>query len=582
MKFYPYANLRQQSYRVGWSSTGTDIDNDFTWGDVQTAYDETPLFEKTDLPVGTKYIIVEHIFDTWGGKMYIDSFCLPSLFTESNTVTWSGATNNDWDTSTNWSDGVTPTLLDDVIIPDDLTNYPTSSAPVSVNSVTMASGSSLIAQSSFSGNITYNRSLENTNWYLISSPVVGQDIDTFVSAEGLASGSDNNIGFSDYNNSTPGWTYYQNGQTSTGNFNLGDGRAIKLTAAEDISFTGTIDVNDSGVDIALTSNVNGLNLIGNPYPSYIPVNINANSTNNILDINSTSLQQSTIWFWNQSTGTYDIVNHASSIKYIAPGQGFFVSSNGNNSFYFFESMQSHQATDSFQREVPSTRPEINLTMTNGTATRDTDIFYIRGATTGWDNGYDSSIFAGTSNEFMIYTHLVSGSEGESLGIQSLPDTNYENMVIPVGVNAVSGTEITISATEVNFPAGMNLYLEDKEEESFTMLDTNSTYTTTLANDENGIGRFYLYTNTSSLSTVPLSINQHQSIYISSRKNLRVVGVQNGTATIQMYTILGKEMLSTTFEGQGVNDINLPILSSGVYIVQLITKTGMTHKKINIE
>ena len=582
MKFYPYASTSQQSYRVGWSSTGTDIDNDFTWGEVQTAYDYTPLFEKTDLPVGTKYIIVEHIFDTWGGKMYIDSFCLPSLFTESNTVTWSGATNNDWDTSTNWSDGVTPTLLDDVIIPDDLTNYPTSSAPVSVNSVTMASGSSLIAQSSFSGNITYNRSLENTNWYLISSPVVGQDIDTFVSTEGLASGLDNNIGLSDYNNSTPGWTYYQNGQTSTGNFNLGDGRAIMLTAAEDISFTGTIDVNDSGVDIALTSNVNGLNLIGNPYPSYIPVNINANSTNNILDINSTSLQQSTIWLWNQSTGTYDIVNHTSSIKYIAPGQGFFVSSNGNNSFYFFESMQSHQATDSFQREVPSTRPEINLTMTNGTATRDTDIFYIRGTTSGWDNGYDSSIFAGTSNEFMIYTHLVSGSEGESLGIQSLPDTNYENMVIPVGVNAVSGTEITISATEVNFPAGMNLYLEDKEEESFTMLDTNSTYTTTLTNDENGIGRFYLYTNTSSLSTVPLSINQHQSIYISSRKNLRLVGVQNGTATIQMYTILGKEMLSTTFEGQGVNDINLPILSSGVYIVQLITKKGMTHKKINVE
>jgi len=50
----------------------------------------------------------------------------------------------------------------------------------------------------------------------------------------------------------------------------------------------------------------------------------------------------------------------------------------------------------------------------------------------------------------------------------------------------------------------------------------------------------------------------------------------------MYTILGKEMLSTTFEGQGVNDINLPILSSGVYIVQLITKKGMTHKKINVE
>ena len=82
MKFYPYSWLGPESYRVGWSSTGTDIDNDFTWGEVQTAYDETPLFEKTDLPVGTKYIIIEHIFDTYGGKMYVDSFCLPKLYVD--------------------------------------------------------------------------------------------------------------------------------------------------------------------------------------------------------------------------------------------------------------------------------------------------------------------------------------------------------------------------------------------------------------------------------------------------------------------------------------------------------------------
>ena len=60
----------------------------------------------------------------------------------------------------------------------------------------MASGSSLIANSTFSGNVTYTRNLATTNWYLVSSPVMGQDIDTFVSAEGLASGTNNNnMGF---------------------------------------------------------------------------------------------------------------------------------------------------------------------------------------------------------------------------------------------------------------------------------------------------------------------------------------------------------------------------------------------------
>ena len=119
-------------------------------------------------------------------------------------------------------------------VSDDFTN--------SGGTFTMNSGSSFIVKGSSSGDITYNRTLSTTNWYLISSPVVGQDIDAFVSAEGLATGTGNNIGLSDYSNSTSEWTYYQSGASGTGYFTSGDGRSIKLASAGDISFTGTISI----------------------------------------------------------------------------------------------------------------------------------------------------------------------------------------------------------------------------------------------------------------------------------------------------------------------------------------------------
>ena len=495
-----------------------------------------------------------------------------------NSTTWSGATNNDWNTTSNWSNGI-PVTTSDLLIPASLTNYPTASGAITVNTAVINSGASLIAQSTFAGAITYKRTLATTNWYLISSPVEGQDIDTFVAAEGLASGTNgSNLGLSDYNNATPGWTFYQSGASGTGSFTSGDGRSIKLASTGDVSFTGTINTSD--VTVAMTSNSNGFNLVGNPYPSYVAGNENADGSNNILTINSANLTENTLWFWNQSTDSYNQINHASSAKHIAPGQGFFLSATGSVNLSITEAMQSHQGTDSFQRLT--TRPEIELTLSNDSAIRHADIYYIEGTTTGWDNGYDSSIFGGVTNEFAIYTHAVANGNGRNLGIQSLPPNNYENMIIPVGINAEAGTAITIDVSTINFPSGINIYLEDKQDNSFTLLNTDANFSTTLENSLSGIGRFYLHTTSGVLSAPDFDINTNVSIYTSSNDNLRIVGVQKGTVTVQLYNILGREVFKTSFEGNGVNDINLNNIPVGIYIVKLATENGTLNRKIIIQ
>ncbi|MDC3132999.1 T9SS type A sorting domain-containing protein [Flavobacteriaceae bacterium] len=525
----------------------------------------TKVYPKIEFKTPSTIHYIDDIYLNWGGN------------------TWNGSTSSDWHTASNWTPNIVPGENAQISIPKNLSNYPTASSDVAVGTVNMAAGSSLIAQSTFSGNITYNRDLDSTNWYLISSPVVGQDIDAFVSNSNLAAASgNNNIGLGDYNNATSGWTYYQSGSSDSGNFTSGDGSAIKLASTGELSFTGTIDVNDSGVAIGITTNFDGYNLIGNPYPSYIAANNSADGTNNILKVNDTDndyLTEATLWFWNQSTSSYDQINHASSATYIAPAQGFFVSANGSHSFRFTEDMQSHQSSDSFQR--PSARQEIKLILNNGSDTRNADIFFIDGTTTGWDNGYDSTIFRGDVSDFQIYTHLVSNSQKQDLGIQSLPNNNFENMVIPVGINAVSGSYLTIDAITTNFPLGMRVYLEDKVDNSFTRLDSDSNFSITLKNNLQGIGRFYLHTTTASLSAPNESINTPISIYLSSRENLRVVGVQNETANVYVYNMIGKEVLRSSFEGQGINDIQLPKLSEAVYIVKISTLNGTVNKKIII-
>jgi len=64
--------------------------------------------------------------------------------------------------------------------------------------------------------------------------------------------------------------------------------------------------------------------------------------------------------------------------------------------------------------------------------------------------------------------------------------------------------------------------------------------------------------------------------------LRIVGVQNGTASVQLYNILGKEVLKNSFEGNGVNDINLNNIPMGIYIVKLATENGTINRKIIIQ
>ena len=132
------------------------------------------------------------------------------------------------------------------------------------------------------------------------------------------------------------------------------------------------------------------------------------------------------------------------------------------------------------------------------------------------------------NELDIYTHLLTDSDfagfnsaGMKFQVQSLPNLDYEDMIVPLGITAAPGKEITINSEINNLPSGIKVFIEDRENKTFTDLSCRKISHLQQIQHLNGIGRFYIHTRTSSaLNTDDVTINSdYVNIYNTSIINL---------------------------------------------------------------
>jgi hypothetical protein len=438
-------------------------------------------------------------------------------------------------------------------------------------SLTINAGVSLKVNGTSSGNVTYNTTLGTENWYLVSSPVAGETYDgAYVTANSLAINGTNNA-IATYTTGTNTWSYMQTGGGAT--FTPGTGYyARRATAAGSgtISFTGTINTSDVAASVVL-GGTDGFNLIGNPFTAYL-------NSASFLTGNTANLVSETMWVWNEATANYETKVTADAFV-LAPTQGFFVSASSATNLSIAESYQATTGS-AFQK---TTKTEVKLMINDGTSSRFAKVYYLDNATTGFDNGFDGETFGGIANTVDVFTHLVADSEGKNYQIQSLPNSDFETMVIPVGITADAGKEITFTAEAMNLQEGLKVFLEDKVTNAMTRLDqANATYKVTLNDALNGIGRFYVHTKASGvLSTTDVTL-QNVSVYTTDKTILRVVGLSQGKASVKLYNMLGKQVFATSFNSVGVKDMNLPTLATGMYIVQLETAAGKLNKKIVLE
>lgn len=520
-------------------------------------------------------------------------------FTANPLTTWTGTIDTDWQKAENWSNDL-PTITSDVKIPNTvnqpIVNFLISVAnlvvesdasltltaqgsitvkenlinngTVTVNSSISNSGS-LIVEGNASGNITYNRSV-SSNWHLTSSPVINEIYDNdWVATNAIASGSinPNQRGIATYNNNLGNWKYMLKDEIAF--FKNGEGYSTLRTPSGNLSYTGTLLTNDTIKPISKGIN-NGFNLLGNVYTSYIPLNMDADETHNFLTTNADVLDEITIWLWNGSS--YTAINHASPSQFIPPGQGFFVQSKpagGNVSFS--KEMQNHQVSTFSKQQV---RPEIRLFLSKAKDEKYTDIFYITNATTGFDNGYDSSLYTGISSNFEIYTKLINEEKDMNLSIQSIPK-DY-SIIIPVGIIVSANTEATIRLSAKNIDEDKKVYLEDRELGDFRLMNDEQTmYTFTTEDAINGSGRFYIHTSSETLEVKEANLPEI-TLYYDNNK-LYFSGLPSGKNRIKIYDVLGKLFINDNITLR--NSISVDKLPKAVYIVHLETEKGMLQKKI---
>ena len=523
--------------------------------------------------------------------LLIDNIKVNNSATSELQNTWLGTT-SDWSSASNWSRGLPsaslgiliPSGVTAPIVPDNTaiqTGYLNIATGTALN---ISNGSSLIVtEEANTGAINYSRTLTadadpTKAWHLITSPIAGQNVINFIANNTLAAGTSNTNfrGIGNYTNDGNGFNYYEVDYAGSDAFNVGKGFAVKNDVAGNVTFSSGF-FRKSDRQFSISQGTDNFNLVGNAFLAYM--NLGTFFTNNNA---ADRLSEATIWLWdpsaNAGNGGYITKMSGTDASFeVAPGQAFFVSagSAASNVVSFSEANQSHQ-TDTFLKEN-SDRTEINLTVTQGTLMDNTKIYYIDGTSKGFDSGFDGSLFTGISRDLSIYTELVSENNGKKIAVQSLPNSNFEEMIVPLGVKAAVG-EFEIAATFKNLPKGINVFIEDRQNNTFTNLSL-SNYKVTLSENEDVTGRFFIRTSFQNvLSTSNTKELKSIAIY-EANNNLRIKGVGQSTGTISIFNVLGKQVKTQKFSSVNNLDISLTGINTGVYIVKLDTTNGALSKKI---
>lgn len=461
--------------------------------------------------------------------------------------------------------------------------------------------SSLILDGSITGSVSYKRYVNaytndavNNDNDLISAPVTGQAFGSFDSANTnlLASGSVR--AFAPFNNNTDVYENYDATTNVATTLDAATGYRAATTDGATLTFTGTVNTGDvlKNITIGTGASYAEWNLIGNPYPSYIDVeafltHVVSTQTSGERNIDLLDALSGIYGYDGDASDGWDIITLANDAgRYLAPGQGFFVAASGNGTLIadhdieFTAAMRTTGTSDDFiagRNNNPLTFIELKAFTANNDYS--TEFYFDADASQGLDPGYDAVIWGGSAPSFALYSHLVQDNTGLPIALQALSDTDYNNVIIPLGVNANMSEQLTFSIVENTLPASIEVYLDDTLTSTSTLLNA-SDYVLTPSEDLNGTGRFYLRFSNSALS-ITNAIFEGVSIYThQSNKTLTIAGQLTEGTSAYVYDIQGRVVASKALASNTtLQTVDVSNLNTGVYIVKLANGNTVKTQKI---
>ena len=610
--YHAFANAETGDYEVVIDGVGQGSVEYFNDPDTSPGVDGTitiPVANGTS----TVGLILTGTLNGGSDVIEFDNFKITGIYSG---LVYSGGSwsPSDPDGSSGASDAIivdgTAIISSDVSI-NDLTVYPGAALQVDTgftltsSSITLESKSdsysSLILDGSITGTVNYNRAVNsftadatNNDNDLIAAPLSGITFGTFDSANANLFESGSARAFATFNNDTGAYVNFDATTDAGTSLVDAEGYRAATTDGETLTFTGTVNTGlvDIDINIGTDATYPQWNLIGNPYPSYIDADVFLNHVVSTATSGETNvdLTESGIYGYDgDATNGWDIITLAnSSGRLLAPGQGFFVAADGtgtliaDHNIEFTDAMKTTGTSDDFilgRNSSPLTFLELKASTANNNYS--TEFYFNANSSRELDRGYDAKLFGGIAPDFALYSHVVENNSGLPIALQSLGETDYNDIIIPLGVNANAGEMLTFSITKNTLPSDINIYLEDNVTNTFTLLNDGD-YNLLPSSALNGTGRFYLRLSSTVLSIDDANDLNGLSIYNDSNRDIVIAGELLQPTTAKIYDLQGRLVASQSLDiASREQRISTNNISTGVYIIQLSNELQNMSQKIII-
>lgn len=418
------------------------------------------------------------------------------------------------------------------------------------------------------------------DWHFLSSPVTNQPIN----GTWLPSGTyGNGTGYDLYvwNEPTFCWIY----KSDTTNWNIthpalnfvtGKGYLYSVQATKPTkSFEGNLNngalnipISKSTTADATLQELEGYNLVGNPYPSSVDWSaVSGWSRTNLIS----SAGGYDMWVWNPETNNYGVYNSATLLgtngisRYLAPMQGFFVRATSNGNLGIDNSVRTHTGAGNWFRTTNTNTGLIRITVQSET-TKGADEALLQ-------FGYPSNQWGASK----IFSHITSApslymnASKKDYSVQYLTNTT-DNKIVPVAFKAGADGYYTLKfdfdTSEFDF-----VMLEDRLTKSKQLITANETYlfkATVKDTDK----RFVLHFASEDEVTEKLPVK----IYSNGTQLLVDLSMLKNPSEIAVYDILGKLLLKKSLTGATLHNLNINVATQ-ILMIHLQNEEGSIKRKL---
>ncbi|MDB5258458.1 MAG: hypothetical protein JWM14_3153 [Chitinophagaceae bacterium] len=435
------------------------------------------------------------------------------------------------------------------------------------------------------GNVRFFKTIWSNRYHYISSPIPGRTAADWNDNVIINFGANTNMYY--YNETVPdtsvkvGWTgvtaLSQPLQTM-----IGYALYFKAfpTTVLDVSgpYTHNLGTLSSGTLTNTKSTIptfkpasDGWNHLGNPYPSTIDWN-SAGWTKTGID--------NAVYYWdprNNKFGAYVAgVGTNGATQYIGSMQGFFVkvsTSGGTGSVSMTNAVRT-AAIDVDVWRTASDGSTLRLTATSGTSSDETIVRLLDDATTTFDSEADAYKMMNEGQTPSLYTDY----NADRYAVNTLPSM-ASNEMIPVNLDAKFAGTYTFSANVTGFEDADSLIFVDKLSNVRQDLRINPTYSCDLVKADYR-NRFYIQYNKKASVVTDTKPGILSAITVFSFEQKVTVNFNNpkvSVADISIYDVKGNAVYKVKNQSvaTGKVEINLPFVSSGIYIVKI--ESGQASK-----